>query len=186
MNCLGRLSRDSGHMRVPDPPHMITGRILVIGSPHGSAAFRTAGRARLLCNSGAAKATPRPATPRLPGPPPATARGLSARCQIRPLCGPTNRGRKRSKPVGSFSKSNRKEIKAKPEGNQRVCLPRIVTFQGLAALAGRVSSTGSRRSDWKPASPSRIGSPDSVWRGGPAAFLAVFACKRAAIRPILA
>jgi hypothetical protein len=30
MNCLGRLSRDSGHMREPDPPHMITGRILVI------------------------------------------------------------------------------------------------------------------------------------------------------------
>jgi hypothetical protein len=22
---LGKLSRDSGHMRVPDPPHMITG-----------------------------------------------------------------------------------------------------------------------------------------------------------------
>src|SRR5271170_7415300 len=34
MNCLGRLSRDSGHMREPDPPHMITGRILVILSPH--------------------------------------------------------------------------------------------------------------------------------------------------------
>jgi hypothetical protein len=30
MNCLGKLSRDSGHMRVPDPPHMITGKILVI------------------------------------------------------------------------------------------------------------------------------------------------------------
>ena len=29
MNCLGKLSRDSGHMRVPDPPHMITGMILV-------------------------------------------------------------------------------------------------------------------------------------------------------------
>ena len=28
MNCLGRLSRDSGHMRDPEPPHMITGRIL--------------------------------------------------------------------------------------------------------------------------------------------------------------
>jgi hypothetical protein len=27
---LGKLSRDSGHMRVPDPPHMITGRILVL------------------------------------------------------------------------------------------------------------------------------------------------------------
>jgi hypothetical protein len=27
---LGKLSRDSGHIRVPDPPHMITGRILGI------------------------------------------------------------------------------------------------------------------------------------------------------------
>jgi hypothetical protein len=29
---LGKLSRDSGHMRVPDPPHMITGMILVVMS----------------------------------------------------------------------------------------------------------------------------------------------------------
>jgi hypothetical protein len=27
---LGRLSRDSGHTRVPDPPHMITGMIFAI------------------------------------------------------------------------------------------------------------------------------------------------------------
>ena len=33
MNCLGRLSRDSGHMRVPDPPHMITGVILATHFP---------------------------------------------------------------------------------------------------------------------------------------------------------
>jgi hypothetical protein len=33
MNCLGKLYRDSGHMRVPDPPHMITGKILVIKCP---------------------------------------------------------------------------------------------------------------------------------------------------------
>ena len=26
MNCLGKFSRNSGYMRVPDPPHMITGR----------------------------------------------------------------------------------------------------------------------------------------------------------------
>src|SRR5271165_6992444 len=30
MNCLGRLSRDSGQTRVPEPPHMITGWILLI------------------------------------------------------------------------------------------------------------------------------------------------------------
>src|SRR6516164_8469563 len=30
MNCLGKLSRDSGHTRVPEPPHIITGRILAI------------------------------------------------------------------------------------------------------------------------------------------------------------
>ncbi len=28
MNCFGMLSRDAGHSRVPEPPHMITGRIL--------------------------------------------------------------------------------------------------------------------------------------------------------------
>jgi hypothetical protein len=27
MNCFGRVSRDSGHTRVPAPPHMITGNI---------------------------------------------------------------------------------------------------------------------------------------------------------------
>jgi hypothetical protein len=32
MNCLGKLSRDSGHMRAPAPPHMITGLILVVMS----------------------------------------------------------------------------------------------------------------------------------------------------------
>src|SRR5208337_273286 len=32
MNCLGRLSRDSGQTRVPEPPHIITGRIFVIAS----------------------------------------------------------------------------------------------------------------------------------------------------------
>jgi hypothetical protein len=39
MNCLGKLSRDSGHMRVPDPPHMITGRIFISHTfvgPHAS------------------------------------------------------------------------------------------------------------------------------------------------------
>ncbi len=33
MNCLGRLSRDSGQTRVPEPPHIITGWILLIDSP---------------------------------------------------------------------------------------------------------------------------------------------------------
>jgi hypothetical protein len=32
MNCLGRLLRYSGQTRVPEPPHMITGRILVISA----------------------------------------------------------------------------------------------------------------------------------------------------------
>jgi hypothetical protein len=27
MNCLGKVSRDSGHTRVPAPPHMVTGKI---------------------------------------------------------------------------------------------------------------------------------------------------------------
>ncbi len=27
MNCLGKLSREAGHSRVPDPPHRITGWI---------------------------------------------------------------------------------------------------------------------------------------------------------------
>src|SRR5271165_2636290 len=46
MNCLGRLSRDSGQTRVPEPPHMITGWILLIDSlricpagPPGPASF---------------------------------------------------------------------------------------------------------------------------------------------------
>jgi hypothetical protein len=30
MNCLGRLSRDSGQTRVPEPPHMIIGSIFLI------------------------------------------------------------------------------------------------------------------------------------------------------------
>jgi hypothetical protein len=30
MNCLGSVSRDSGHTLVPDPPHMITGKIFFI------------------------------------------------------------------------------------------------------------------------------------------------------------
>src|SRR5271165_3198883 len=33
MNCFGRLSRDSGHTRVPEPPHIITGWILFINWP---------------------------------------------------------------------------------------------------------------------------------------------------------
>ena len=28
MNCFGMLSRDAGHSRVPEPPQMMTGRIL--------------------------------------------------------------------------------------------------------------------------------------------------------------
>src|SRR5271170_2536060 len=32
MNCLGRLSRDSGQTRIPEPPHIITGWILLIDS----------------------------------------------------------------------------------------------------------------------------------------------------------
>ena len=55
MNCLGRLSRDSGHMRVPDPPHMITGLILGIHSPGWRVAIAIATR-ELLCNNGGAKA----------------------------------------------------------------------------------------------------------------------------------
>jgi hypothetical protein len=27
MNCFGMLSREAGHKRVPEPPHMITGRM---------------------------------------------------------------------------------------------------------------------------------------------------------------
>src|SRR5271165_906302 len=38
MNCLGRLSRDSGQTRVPEPPHMITGWILLIDLPRISPA----------------------------------------------------------------------------------------------------------------------------------------------------
>ena len=30
MNCFGSDSRDSGHTRVPAPPHMITGKIFTI------------------------------------------------------------------------------------------------------------------------------------------------------------
>ena len=33
MNCLGMVSRDSGHTRVPAPPHMITGIIFFIETP---------------------------------------------------------------------------------------------------------------------------------------------------------
>ena len=29
MNCFGRLSREAGHTRVPEPPHMMTGRIFM-------------------------------------------------------------------------------------------------------------------------------------------------------------
>jgi hypothetical protein len=32
MNCFGSVSRDSGHTRVPAPPHMITGNIFTIES----------------------------------------------------------------------------------------------------------------------------------------------------------
>jgi hypothetical protein len=39
MNCFGMLSRDAGHSRVPEPPHIITGRIKVFAegtcSPFG-------------------------------------------------------------------------------------------------------------------------------------------------------
>src|SRR6202046_5919832 len=45
MNCLGKLSRDSGHMRVPDPPHMITGLNLGIHSPGWRVAIAIASRA---------------------------------------------------------------------------------------------------------------------------------------------
>ena len=68
MNCLGRLSRDSGHMRDPDPPHMITGRIFAIRfSASASRRSELPRPMRLLCNTGRAKAMPgrRPAfTPR--------------------------------------------------------------------------------------------------------------------------
>ena len=44
MNCLGRLSRDSGQTRVPEPPHMMTGWILIVNSPvmrrHRARVFR--------------------------------------------------------------------------------------------------------------------------------------------------
>src|SRR5271166_1284431 len=39
MNCFGRLSRDSGQTRVPEPPHMITGWILAIETPLGRRNF---------------------------------------------------------------------------------------------------------------------------------------------------
>src|SRR5260370_33841732 len=45
MNWLGRLSRDSGQTRVPVPPHMITGRILLINSPRSPAPARPTARA---------------------------------------------------------------------------------------------------------------------------------------------
>src|ERR1700722_19145062 len=59
MNCLGRLSRDSGHMRVPDPPHMITGMILVMHSSCLPAPFAIDSRAPFLCNNRHVKAMPR-------------------------------------------------------------------------------------------------------------------------------
>ena len=59
MNCLGKLSRDSGHMRVPDPPHMITGVILVMQSSYSPAPTTIDSRAPPLCNNGDAKAMPR-------------------------------------------------------------------------------------------------------------------------------
>jgi hypothetical protein len=58
MNCLGKLSRDSGHMRVPDPPHMITGMILVMHSPGWRAPFAIASRALFFCNNARDKAMP--------------------------------------------------------------------------------------------------------------------------------
>jgi hypothetical protein len=39
---------------------------------------------------------------------------------------------------GRKSKRLRKEIQEKPEGNPSICLLQIVTFQGLAALSGRI------------------------------------------------
>ncbi|WP_292177946.1 hypothetical protein [Brevundimonas sp.] len=32
MNCLGREGRDAGHSRVPEPPHMMTGKMTDIGA----------------------------------------------------------------------------------------------------------------------------------------------------------
>jgi hypothetical protein len=55
---LGKLSRDSGHMRVPDPPHMITGLILGIHSPGWRVAIAIAGRA-----SSAVSAAPKQCLP---------------------------------------------------------------------------------------------------------------------------
>ena len=40
MNCLGSVSRDSGHTRVPDPPHIITGKIFFISPSQHSARAR--------------------------------------------------------------------------------------------------------------------------------------------------
>ena len=84
MNCLGRLSRNSGHMRVPEPPHMITGRILVIGLSRSGRRRRKTPPARPLCMRGADKAMPR---------------GAAARSGLRP-CG-------RSAASGSWRKSPR-------------------------------------------------------------------------------
>jgi len=33
MNCFGRLSRDAGQTRVPEPPHIMTGRIFTFLAP---------------------------------------------------------------------------------------------------------------------------------------------------------
>ena len=51
MNCFGMLSRDAGHNLVPDPPHMMTGRILGLESD-GTAISRdgSAGRASVIEN----------------------------------------------------------------------------------------------------------------------------------------
>ena len=32
MNCLGREGREAGHSRVPEPPHMMTGKMTDIGA----------------------------------------------------------------------------------------------------------------------------------------------------------
>ena len=55
MNCLGRLSRDSGQTRVPEPPHMITGRILLIRL---SMARKAPNNQPAFCAKPAAEATP--------------------------------------------------------------------------------------------------------------------------------
>jgi hypothetical protein len=48
MNCFGMVSREAGQTRVPAPPHMMTGIILLIRPPTMDAVLKNDDRRRLL------------------------------------------------------------------------------------------------------------------------------------------